>query len=922
MQTTLKQTIATIFAISALTACQDYIPFWDGENYDKDLGHSADEFPDFNTTKGFTLNINYGKKGARALINIYSENPTYIGADGEVYFREEAEFKVFLDNNGRFKGNVVLPADTRKVWAYTARMNVPELMSEEVDGDGEVTIESTEGGAVNEASTPGYDKTNAENDMRKFMQEYTIDGIKTGYTEDASTGYKVWTVPRKEQTERGKGKTFSIVNWAGQRFGRIIPTHYYDTNGVRHNVVDDKTFDNQGLIENLADVVNAEGDKNVLGTADIELIQHFLWNGCSTKPESDFSEGGHYLNNRKYYKNIDSEDINTVIPYKYIDNGEVKTVKEAQVWLRFLGEGAHFCDGIGYYYYETGYPPKSQADIKAYYVAIPNTSSTASYEPEENTYKGRTVPFITYQEVNDKGEKTGVKTDVDSKFEDGDKFTHYSNFFKFNESTGKYEETTGYGGGAWTWFPKYVPFDINQKVQLLYHDIKAGTVSQYFPPGITIGFFLIYNEANTEGHLTGTDKQTTMYVDDGSQFFHSDWRVNEPQWKYTEDDYDWTTGEGKKGRIDAEGTCIDGTTVVSLRHFIALNYNNFAIYGVEDGVDCSMGDVLFAIETDPVGIVVNDDRVTIDEEMVATTTNHRTYAFEDIWPDGGDYDMNDVVIDHHHRMTIKRDGDGNVYNDHIIRIEDDFTPIQPEGSADYVDAFGIQIPNRRVQDSHIQSGENTDHFWVEKDGEKYTSWTAEEEVDVDGNVLRTTIILFKNAKADDVRYHKFTVYRKFDYEYASRSDVNLLINNTQLEQGGMNVLNPFIISQSNVKMGSGRHEIHLPKHSPTQYGLTLEGGTPPQYYVGKSREGKEFPFAVSVPKSAFSYPWGQHFTNLEMGEDIEIDDPEAYPDFAKWVEATDSKEKDWYSGWYKYLKTTRGPYTPDTPTDPDNPDGN
>lgn len=78
--------------------------------------------------------------------------------------------------------------------------------------------------------------------------------------------------------------------------------------------------------------------------------------------------------------------------------------------------------------------------------------------------------------------------------------------------------------------------------------------------------------------------------------------------------------------------------------------------------------------------------------MHATTTNHRTYAFEDIWPDGGDYDMNDVVIDHHHRMTIKRDGDGNIYNDWITRIEDDFYAIQPEGSADYQDAFGVEIP--------------------------------------------------------------------------------------------------------------------------------------------------------------------------------------------------------------------------------------
>lgn len=891
MQTTLKQTIAAIFAISALTACQDYTPFWGDEGGGASGSGDPSKYFSFNTTKEFAININYGKKGARALINIYSENPTYIGADGEVYFRDEAEFKVFLDNNGRFKGKVVLPADTKKVWAYTARMNVPELMSEEVDGDGEVTIEPkvTE---VDEAGTPGYNETAAEDDMKNyFMKEYTIDGIKTGYTVDESTGYKVWTVPRKDATKRGEGRTFSIVNWAGQRFGRIIPTHYYDTKGVRHNVVDDKTFDNQGLIENFADVVNAEGDKNVLGTADIELIQQFLWNGCSTKPESDFSKGGHYLNNRKYYKNIDTEDINTIIPYKYIDNGEIKTVDKAQVWLRFLGEGAHYCDGIGYYYYETGKQLESQADIKAYYVAIPNTSSTAPYDPKENTYKGRTVPFITYQLVDGKGEKTGVKTDdAGSPYETtGAAFTHSSTFFQFNEETGKYEETTRNGDGAWTWHPKYVPFDINQKVQLLYHDIKTGTVSKDFPPGITIGFFLIYNEANTDGHLTGTGKQTTMYVDDGSQFFHSDWRVNEPQWGYTKDDYDWTTGEGKKGRIDADGTCIDGTTVVSLRHFIALNYNNFAIYGVEDGVDCSMGDVLFAIETDPVGIVVNDDRVTIDGKMKATTTNHRTYCFEDIWPSGGDYDMNDVVIDHHHRMTFERDGDGDTSNDYITTIEDDFTPIQPTNAADYIDAFGIQIPDRRVQDFEEK------HFRVLKDGKLYNGWTKEVEENEDGSVKSTTIILFKNAKANDVRLHKFTIIREFDEAYAKEQKLH--IDNTKLEQKDtngnmMNILNPFIISQYDKKSGKGRHEIHLPKHPRTPNGADAEGEgvKGADYYVGQYDDGQH-PFAVSLPKSAFNYHWGLHYVS-EDGEGEKIN--KAYPYFDDWATSSGEKHPDWY----------------------------
>ena len=895
----ITQTFVLVLTATLFAACQDYLPLG-LDNGGSSSSSSTPDLFDFSTVKEVTLDINYGKKGAGALIAVYSENPTYVGADDEIHYREEAEFKVFLDGNGCFKGNVMFPADTKKVWVYTARLNVPELMSGEVDGDGEVTVKPKETVSIDN-STPGYNAEEAENENKKFEKVYTINNIKTGYTVDESTGYKVWTVPMKTDSGRGAGKTFSIMNWAGQRFGRIIPTHYYDTDGVRYNVVDkEKTFDNQDLIENLADVVNDEGKKDVLGTKDIEIIQRFLWNGCTTKPESDFSEGGHYLNNRKYYKNLDTEDINTVIPHKYIEDGQVKTLDKAQVWLRFLSEGAYYCDGIGYYYYETGNPPKSMDDIKAYYIAIPNTSSTASYEPEENTFKGRTVPFITYQEVQN-GKKTGTRTD-DAKYNNGANFIHETTYFKFNEESKKYEQATKQNTTTWTWHPKYVPFDVNQKVQLLYHDIEKGTVSPDFPPGITIGFLLIYNEANSEYHLTGTDEQISMRIDNGSQFYHSDWRVNTPQnWLrdnkgnlISEASYDKNTGEGNIADcVRKDGVCVVGNNVISMRHFIALNYNDFAIYGVEDGVDCSMGDVLFAIETNPMGLVVNDDRVTIDGEMIATTTNHRTYCFEDIWPTGGDYDMNDVVIDHHHRMTIERDGDGDETNDWITRIEDDFTPIQPEGSATYKDAFCIQIPDRRVENF------DEEHFQVLRDKMPYDGWKTEVEYNDDNSVKSTVVILFDNAAAQDVRYHTFTVIRNFSKDYAEKQD--LRISTTQLERtDGTNILNPFIISQYDKNSEEGRHEIHLPNHSPSPKGLKLTDNTnPAKYYVGKY-EGKEYPFAVSLPKSAFNYVWGQHFTDLSSGEGIQIDDkksPTAYPDFSKWVE----EDRDKYAGWYKNM---------------------
>lgn len=905
-----KQTVrcclrgAAVLFLSAMAAsCQDYTPYW-GDNGSGNSGDASQYFS-FNTTKEVTFNIDYGKKGSRALVDIFTENPAYIGADGEMHLKEEAEFKVFLDENGRFNGKVVLPADTKKVWVYTMRQNLPQLLMGETDSNGEVDIDGKEKVGADDTSNPGYTpKDQLKPGENKGYHKEDFEVIATSETERTKDGkpLTIWRAPVRSNGGdkfglHRKSHTYSIVNWQGQRFGRIIPTHYYDTDGYRHNVVNtERTYDTQGLIGE-----DANSKTTPMTQEDIDIIQHFLWNNNEIKPNG--------LNNRKYYDGLDTEDINTVIPHTFIEDGEVKTVEKAQVWLRFLGEGAYYCDGIGYYVYDTEDPPTSQMDIKAYYIAIPNTSSTAPYgdvtlsikdnagnvTEQKTSFKGRTIPFITYPDI----------TIDESKDPTGGVVKFRPIEPVYNETTNQYDYKIGNDANQWTWLPQYVPFDTNQRIQLLYHDPQTGEVSKYFPPGKTIGFFLTYIE-NTMAQLQDYE---TFRIFPVQQYFHSDWRLNNDQ-KYGDTPYEYDEkGEGKLTGANVEagtgiyqdqyGTSMVGTTAISKRHFIALNYKGYAIYGIEDGVDSSMGDVLFAIETDPIGIVVNDDRVTIEPKMQATTTNHRTYAFEDIWPMGGDYDMNDVVIDHHHRMTIQRDGNGRTDDDFITRIEDDFIPIQPKGSATYQDAFCIQIPKRRIEGEKIK-------FY--NDGVEYTpDWED------DGDAI--TFILFEDAKAENVRYNKFSIVREFSTEYAREND--LIIKYTQLEQDGINVLNPFIISQYDKNPGEGRYEIHLPKHKPTSKGFVVEDNTKnaANYYVGKY-EGKEYPFAISLPKSAFSYPWGLHFTDLDTGETIEINDKNAYPDFSKWVEAKDDEERNKYSGWYRYFQCSiddpKDTTTPDT----------
>ena len=866
-----KQTVrcclrgAAVLFLSAIAAsCQDYIPF--GEDDIKyGILKPESEYFSYNTTSEVDFSVNYGKRGSRALINIYADNPTYVGDDGEIYVREDADMKVFCDANGKFKGKVTLPTYADKVYIYTIRAGVPQIATAEVK-NGVVKLDVSSEKVIEETGTPpGYDENETNGGVIADFEPKA-----SSYDEKMKRRYNIWRAPLEDGRGHHVNKVFSIVNWKGQRFGRIIPTHYYDTEYRRHEIggksENGKYYDNQGLIRDDSHVV--EGNDTIIGTKDIETIQHFLWNGKNTKPQG--------LNNRMYYDNIDTEDINTVIPHRYInDEGKLTKVDSAQVWLRFLGEGAHYCDGIGYYYYKTGNPPKEFGKIDKYYVAIPNTSSTAPYQGD-GTFLGRTVPFITGNFRYDVG-NNNPSTDFISTSEMDD--------------NGKRLDTEM--GWVWTFHPKYVPFDINQRVQLLYQEEirdengnivmdETGKepkykVSRYFPPGITIGFFLFYKN-NSEGSFYPEESRNlkTMTVDNRSGFYHSDWRAN------------YTNGEQYDDK--GEGT---GNNNKSLRHYIALNYKEFAVYGVEDSGDNSMEDVLFSVETDPIGMTVNDDRFTIEDEIHATNTDYRTYAFEDIWPDGGDYDMNDVVIDHKHRMTFKRSGnadgtpDNDTSNDPITKIEDVFTKVQPDNAATYVDAFAIRIPRDHLNMEQLELYEGSGESKKKVDIDSYIEDDPDDEEAI-------TLILFKNVMdTDPKKPQSMTVIRRFN----ENSPNPLYIGTTTLEQTDdegitRNVLNPFIISQYDKVQKHGRTEIHLPHHKATNYVDRSQLNTQNDAYYTTRDTEHNYPFAISLPKSVLN-DWGQHFTERD-GEGIEIDDEKAYPYFRKWVNSNGAECQDWY----------------------------
>lgn len=377
------------------------------------------------------------------------------------------------------------------------------------------------------------------------------------------------------------------------------------------------------------------------------------------------------------------------------------------------------------------------------------------------------------------------------------------------------KDDDGKNGSYYDFGEKNAPLTKNQKIQLLYVDDKTNEVSADFPAGYTIGYFIMPKEYQTGNN----NKETTYQLPN----------------KYIYSNNSWNTD--KRG------------------NFISLSLKDKTlVYGVEDGGDKSYEDILFCIDADPNEAIQDPSRPEIDPippvTDPVTEITYRTYAYEDIWPSGGDYDLNDVIIEHERQITIT---DKN----YVTKVADIFTPVQRVGAATYNDAFAVQYDSDQRGTITLPAG-------------------AIDETET------SSVILFSDAKSS--KDQKFTVTRTFADNTLLRKDLK-----TDMKAD----LNPFIIVQYATGKDN-RTEVHLPKAKATSKADPKQNGDKDDaYYIHK--DGK-YPFAIMIPERTDSE--GEfHFTPAK--EKFSIDNN--YPDFTKWAESKGTTNTDWYLN-YKPLE--------------------
>lgn len=342
------------------------------------------------------------------------------------------------------------------------------------------------------------------------------------------------------------------------------------------------------------------------------------------------------------------------------------------------------------------------------------------------------------------------------------------------------------------------------KVRLKYLD-EQGNESDNFPKGYTVGWF-IYADGYNNSATGQMDKMDEINIT--KPFLASNPIGTEPQ--------SFITVKDKTSET--------------------------VIIGVEDGGNKSYCDLLFYIEASPESSIENPDRPATDpeegggdEKPDAVENRSETLAFEDLWPSGGDYDMNDVIAEYTRSVFF------NTKN-MVTQIIDVFKPVHD--GASFKNAFAYQINN-----------------------EQYGNISSDENIDIEKTT--SSIIVFPNAK--ETIGKTYTITRTFD--------ANNTFNKDELKD-----YNPYII----VKYVAGqqeRTEVHLPKHNATSLAdLKLIGSEQDAYYI--HRKG-DYLFAIDIPKLNF----------IPVTEGKRIDSE--YPDFSKWAESKGTNYKDWYDNYKK-----------------------
>jgi LruC domain-containing protein len=256
------------------------------------------------------------------------------------------------------------------------------------------------------------------------------------------------------------------------------------------------------------------------------------------------------------------------------------------------------------------------------------------------------------------------------------------------------------------------------------------------------------------------------------------------------------------------------------------------------------------------GVPDKDDQYPGDPTKAYNNTSVGTLAFEDLWPNKGDFDMNDLVVNYKHVIVTNS-------QNKVVEMNSTFDLLAI--GARYKNGFGFEIP--KLSPSQIKSVSSSHNKTALESGQE-----------------RATILVFENAfdlipPGQDAMIN---TYMKMPKVACTSVVITTTFNGSlTMEELGAAPFNPFLVA------GQKReYEVHLPGYAPTSKANALllgtkdDGSKPAQGIYYKTKEG--MPFALHLPVGQFQYP-------VEMAAI-----PDAYLKFTPWAISNGNSYADWY----------------------------
>jgi LruC domain-containing protein len=507
------------------------------------------------------------------------------------------------------------------------------------------------------------------------------------------------------------------------------------------------------------------------------------------------------------------DDINNSLPEKvaltvshpeYLtgtEDGKIKLIEDAEVWVTFVHEGAGYLNSLLYYTYPTTTPPTSIEQLTDPTVIFPNVSYTGS------------------------------------------------------------------GGGLMT----------GNKVQLLYLDPATRNYTNVFPAGITISWMIKSNAWSSNR------------IGNGKYSLFSDINLNpetDPALRkhvvILKDDVRKLFILGFEDVRRDQGSDNDFNDAIfysTVNPYTAVDLSDFQ--PIDNGTDNGGGN-----NPSPQPDLDNDGVSDLNDEYpndaskafnnyYPSAGGTGTLAFEDLFPNRGDYDFNDMVLDYNFNQIT------NGQNE-VVELDIKLT-LRAIG-ASFLNGFGFQF---NTTPANIQA---------------ITGQLLSEDIiqlldnGTEANQSKAVVIAFDNAYhllphpgqgSSGVNTSPNTVFLE-PYEFT----LNIkLANPVSVLNFGTPPYNPFIFVD---KVRS--REIHLPTYSPTDladknlFGTGDDDSNPETgtYYMSS----RSLPWAINLPVR-FDYP--------SEKEDITA----TYLNFFEWANSKGERFKDWYINQAGYRQESK-----------------